>query len=155
MIVDAWLIVLLFQLLISAVHAALQYATTRRARADARRLDAELASERARAHTLNAPSTFVEYAKSTRRVHKLEKEFAALATALRHPMLVRFEQLQPYVRLVLILWFWNVPMFVLPHDYFFPASLWLRQPGWPADTIGVVAWTTICTAVANTALLRP
>lgn len=155
MIFDAWLVVLLFQLLVSAAHAVLQYATTHRARAAARRLDAELTAERARAQTLNAPSTFVEYAKSTRRVHKLEKELAALSAALRHPWLVRFEQVQPYARLLVIVWFWNVPMFVLPHDWFFPASLWLRQPGWPADTIGVVAWTTICTAVANTALLRP
>jgi len=154
-VLDAWLVVLLFQLSVSLVHAALKYATTHSARSRARAVDGELAAERARAHSLNAPSTFVEYAKATRRIHKLEKELAALQTALLHPLLRRFEQLQPYARLLVIGWFWNVPMFVLPHDFFWPASFWLRLPGWPADTVGVVAWTTVCTAVANTVLLRP
>jgi hypothetical protein len=154
-LVDAWLMVLLFQLSVSVLFAVLKYATTHHARSRARAVDAELTAERARAHTLNAPSTFVQYAKSTRRIHTLEKELAALQTALQHPLLLRCEQLLPVARLVLVVWFWNTPMFVLPHDFFWPVSIWLRQPGWPADTIGVVAWSTICTAVANTLLLRP
>lgn len=159
MIFDAWLVVFLFQFAVSLTHAVLKYAATHAARARARDLDAELHRERARAHTLNSPNTFVEYAKATRRINRLEKDLAALQlTASASPAarwLARFQRVQTYARLVVIVWFWNIPMFVFDRDLFWPASYWLRSPGWPADSLGVIAWTTISTAVANTILLQP
>lgn len=157
--VDAWLVVLLFQFAVSLAHALLKYVATHTARTRARALDAELHAERARAHALNSPNTFVEYAKCTRRINRLEKELAALLHASNQGAAARslavFRKLQPYLRLLVIVWFWNIPMFVFSHDVFWPASYWLRMPGWPSDSIGVVAWTTICTAVANTIILQP
>jgi hypothetical protein len=35
-------------------------------------------------------------------------------------------------------------MIVFDGNVFWPLSFWLRMPGWPADTIGVLAWTLIC-----------
>jgi hypothetical protein len=156
---DAWLVVFLFQFAVSLTHALLKYAATHSSRTRARSLDAELQQERARAHSLNSPDTFVEYAKATRRINRLEKDLAALqhaaSTSAASRWLARFQRVQMLTRLLVIVWFWNIPMFVFDQDFFWPASYWLRSPGWPSDSLGVVAWTTICTAVSNTILLQP
>ena len=154
-IVDAWLVVLVLQFLVSLCHVLVKYVTTHSAAQRARQLDAELTSQRAKAKPLNSPATFVEYAKATRNINRLEKERAALELQLRSVWIDRVGTLQTVLRCCIVAWFWNVPMFVLPHDYLWPVSYWLRMPGWPADHIGVLAWSTICTAVANTILLQP
>jgi hypothetical protein len=53
--------------------------------------------------------------------------------------------------MLLVAWWWNTPILVADAPTFGPwfVSSWLAIPGWPAGTVGVVAWVAICRAVAR------
>jgi hypothetical protein len=89
---------------------------------------------------------------SRRRIGKLESELNQLQK--QTPAILAYvEKCSPWVRVLVIWWFWSVPMVVFDGNVFWPLSWLLSMPAFASDTIGVIAWNEIC-ALACRALLN-
>jgi hypothetical protein len=103
---------------------------------------------------LSPVADFVGVSKLQRAKNKLEravedahKARAAPGAAAARPSAVLTRYVQPAVLALLVLAFWSQPVAALPPRWFAPLSWVMRSPGYPAGTVGVVAWVALCHAV--------
>uniref|UniRef100_M4B8F6 Guided entry of tail-anchored proteins 1 n=1 Tax=Hyaloperonospora arabidopsidis (strain Emoy2) TaxID=559515 RepID=M4B8F6_HYAAE len=103
---------------------------------------------------LNSVETFVEQAKATRRMNALKKELLALAEkrlAEHAPSELQklFDRVRTPVLLGLIMvYYWNEPLVVLPQGFMLPVERLMSFPGFPLGAVSAVGWAGICRRVS-------
>lgn len=103
---------------------------------------------------LNSVETFVEQAKATRKMNSLKKKLqelaverqAASAPSSLHKQIDRIWT--PAVMGLVLMYYWNEPLIVLPQGYMIPVERLMSFPGFPLGAISAVGWAGICRRVS-------
>ncbi|CEG45678.1 uncharacterized protein PHALS_01961 [Plasmopara halstedii] len=104
---------------------------------------------------LNSVETFVEQAKATRKLNSLKKEMQELAgeerLAASAPSNFRkqFDRIRtPALMGLVMLYYWNEPLVVLPQGCMIPVERFMSFPGFPLGAISAIGWVGICRRVS-------
>ncbi|ETI42434.1 hypothetical protein F441_12419 [Phytophthora nicotianae CJ01A1] len=103
---------------------------------------------------LNSVETFVEQAKATRKMNALKKEMQELAverlaTSAPSELQKQFDRIRtPALMGLLMLYYWNEPLVVLPQGYMLPVERLMSFPGFPLGAISAMGWAGICRRVS-------
>ncbi|CAI5724411.1 unnamed protein product [Hyaloperonospora brassicae] len=103
---------------------------------------------------LNSVETFVAQAKATRRMNALKKELQALADkrlAEHAPSDLQklFDRVRTPVLLgLMMVYYWNEPLVVLPQGYMLPIERLVSFPGFQLGAVSAVGWAGICRRIS-------
>ncbi|KAL3663132.1 hypothetical protein V7S43_011544 [Phytophthora oleae] len=103
---------------------------------------------------LNSVETFVEQAKATRKMNALKKEMqelavGRLATSAPSELQKQFDRIRtPVLMGLVMLYYWNEPLVVLPQDYMLPVERLMAFPGFPLGAVSALGWAGICRRVS-------
>ena len=97
---------------------------------------------------------FVEVSKKQRAVLALEKNLAehlkaaaAKAVPVASASSLVTTYVQPAIYILLVAWFWRVPVATFRSEWFAPFAWALRSPGHGTGTISILAWVSTCHTV--------
>ncbi|CAH0473193.1 unnamed protein product [Peronospora belbahrii] len=104
---------------------------------------------------LNSVETFVEQAKATRKMNAIKKKIqelaverlAACAPSELQKQLGRIRT--PLLMGLIMLYYWNEPLVVLPQGYMLPVERLMSFPGFPLGTVSAMGWVGICRRVSR------
>ncbi|KAG1683962.1 hypothetical protein DVH05_012274 [Phytophthora capsici] len=103
---------------------------------------------------LNSVETFVEQAKATRKMNALKKEMQELAVerlAASAPseLQKQFDRIRtPAIMALVLFYYWNEPLVVLPQGYMLPVERFLAFPGFPLGAVSAMGWAGVCRRVS-------